>query len=75
MKISFCNYVVSALVLTYGIPAYSQPADAGYSVVARGQNDRVWSKVSTKLNSDGVETLVTNSYVEVATSMHYWEDN
>lgn len=74
----FCYYYsLSALVLTftYGISAYGQPADAGYSVASRGQHDRVWSKVSTKPNSDGVETFVTNSYVEVATSMHYWEDN
>ncbi len=71
----FLNYVLSAIVLTYGLPACSQSADAGYSIASRGQHDRVWSKVSTKLNSDGVETLVTNSFVEVATSMHYWEDN
>jgi hypothetical protein len=75
MKTSFYNYVLSASILAYSIVACAQPDRAGYSVVARGQHDRIWSKVSSRLNDDGTESLVTNSFVEVATSMHYWEDN
>lgn len=37
--------------------------EAGYSVVQRGQNDRVWAKVTAKQDSNGATTLITNTFL------------
>jgi len=44
-------------------------------VLDRGAHHRTIGRVTRELDNVGQAILVTNSYVELATGMHYWEDN
>jgi len=43
-------------------------------VVERGPHHRVWQRVTPYVTSYQKTYLRTNSYVEIATGMHYWKD-
>lgn len=47
---------------------------AGYAISERGPHHRTWSRVTEQPVRDGKVIRQTNSYVELATGMHYWED-
>jgi len=44
-------------------------------VLDRGAHHRTVGRVTRELDTAGQALLVTNSYVELATGMHYWEDD
>lgn len=46
--------------------AQPDPMGAGYTIVRRGPNDRVWEKVDPAIPGK------TNSFVEVASGLHHW---
>jgi Bacterial Ig domain len=54
-------------------PSPSGPAaDGQYQVTERGPHHRVWSKSSWVTNMTE-RVALTNSYVELATGLHYWD--
>ncbi len=51
------------------------PAEAGYSVLARGPMEKLWAKLSWQTNKDGsVTTLTNSSFTEMADGLEYWDD-
>ena len=73
MKIQ--GWFVSALWLSTLLATAQQPLVAAESsppaVVERGPHHRVWQKVTPLVTSYGQTRFVTNSYVELATGLHY----
>ena len=44
-------------------------------IVERGQHHRVVRNVTEEVSPDGVTTLQTNSFTEIANGIHFWRDN
>lgn len=63
--------LLSLLTIQTGVAQlHPIPIANGYSVIRRGPDDRVLEKID---HSSPLAT--TNSFVEVATGMHYWDGN
>jgi hypothetical protein len=68
--ISVIALFVSALSL-HGQTA----ANLASSVVERGPHHRIWESVVQNTDANGVTEWTTNSYREIQTGLHFWEDN
>jgi hypothetical protein len=68
------NSAVAQSALTDTEETAIKASAAGYSIQQRGANDRVWLKTSSCLNAAGELSVTTNSFIEVATAMHYNEN-
>jgi hypothetical protein len=66
--------VLAVIIFSAGQVVHAQPSVVDYSVVARGPHDRVWAKVTPQADQAGAKTFITNSFTEVATYMHFWQD-
>src|ERR1051325_11583783 len=46
-----------------------------YSIADRGPDYRMWQKMESRVNESGQTEWTTNTaYTELATGLHYWED-
>ncbi len=62
-----------ALAPTAALLAQS-PAEAGYTVLARGPMEKLWARLSWQTNKDGSVTTITNSsFTEMADGLEYWD--
>ena len=64
----------AALSLQTDIPSFGAESDLGYSVVDRGPHHRVVQAITQETNDISETSIRTNSYVELATGMHYEEN-
>jgi len=64
--------VVSSLVLFLVLSAaYISAAPKSHQIVERGPHHRVWQFTTETKEADGTQTIVTNSYTELATGLCY----
>ena len=64
--------VVLSWTLCVGAHAKDQVVEARSE---RGPHHKVWQTIREEVTSYGKTYLRTNSYVELGTGLHYWEDN
>jgi RHS repeat-associated protein len=51
------------------------PAQESFNIVDRGPHHRLWNHVTLVTNELQEVSSVTNSYVEMATGLHFWQSN
>jgi hypothetical protein len=67
-------FVLLAIVLSlHGQDPAAQSVSAP-TVAERGPHHRVWETVFQSTDANGVTEWTTNSYNEIQTGLHYWED-
>lgn len=69
-------YVVSAVAQTSTTQPPPAPGPtADYAITERGPHHRVWSRVTWETNALQRPVPITNSYTELQTGLHRWQNN
>lgn len=66
--------VLGSLALAFTVGSAATPSAAVHTVVERGAHYRVWSRVGWVTNRLAQAVAKTNSFTELATGLHRWQD-
>src|SRR5688572_5608399 len=68
LKILFLSFLASTYNFSQERLAHTDP-----EITSRGAHEQRWQNLTTFLADDGSEQIVTNSYVELATGLNYFD--